>query len=128
MCFWQAQLVSHAQQMGMDDSGTKNDLVERLLPTLSIETVAQPSVQANGRQVALLACTTSKPSFVSMICLTILCTLSHVLKVVSNVQEEVLRLKAEVAELDSKLIAVTLALTEATTAREDERYPSTAQL
>lgn len=50
------------------------------------------------------------------------------IKILSNVQEEVLRLKAEVAELDSKLIAVTLALTEATTAREDERYPSTAQL
>lgn len=59
----QAQLVSHAQQMGMDDSGTKNDLVERLLTTLSTETVAQPSVQAHGRQVALLACTTSKITF-----------------------------------------------------------------
>lgn len=58
--FWQAQLVSHAQQMGMDDSGTKTDLVERLLTTLSTETVPQPSVQAHGRQVALLACIPSK--------------------------------------------------------------------
>ena len=55
-CFRQAQLVSHAQQMGMDDSGTKNDLVERLLTTLSTEAVAQPFVQTNDRQVAPLAC------------------------------------------------------------------------
>ena len=56
ICFWQAQLVSHAQQMGMDDSGTKNDLVERLLNRLSTGAVAEPFVQANDRQVAPLAC------------------------------------------------------------------------
>ena len=54
--FWQAQLVSHAQQMGMDESGTKNDLVERLLVTLSTEAVAQPVVPANDTQVSPLAC------------------------------------------------------------------------
>lgn len=66
-----------------------------------------------------------------MICLATLCnslTCDRLESNVCSVQEEVLRLKAEVAELDSKLIAVTLALTEATTAREDERYPLTAQL
>lgn len=44
--------------MGMDDSGTKNDLVDRLLTctTLSTEAVAQPFVQAHDRQVAPLAC------------------------------------------------------------------------
>ena len=46
--------------MGMDDSGTKNDLVDRLLITLSTEAVAQPMVQANDRQVAPLACNICK--------------------------------------------------------------------
>lgn len=68
-----------------------------------------------------------------MICLTTVCSSltrdrssSYVRSV--HVQEEVLKLQTEVAELDSKLIAVTLALTEATTARVDERYPLIAQL
>lgn len=42
------------------------------------------------------------------------------------VQEEVHKLQAEVAELDFKLVTVTQALTETTTAREDERYPALA--
>lgn len=46
--------------MGMDDSGTKNDLVDRLLITLSTEAVAQPTVQANDRQVAPLTCNICK--------------------------------------------------------------------
>lgn len=43
-----------------------------------------------------------------------------------SVQDEVHKLKAEVAELDSKLIVVTQALTEATAAREEERSAKTA--
>ena len=42
--------------------------------------------------------------------------------VLLSVQEEIHKLQAEVSELDCKLSAVTQALTEATTAREDERY------
>lgn len=80
-----AQLVSHAQQLGIDDSGTKNTLVERLLATFSTAAAPHPSVPARGRK------------------------------------EEVQKLQAEVAELDSKLIVVTQALTEATAAREEER-------
>ncbi|KAL3141525.1 hypothetical protein ABBQ32_004774 [Trebouxia sp. C0010 RCD-2024] len=80
-----AQLVSHAQQLGIDDSGTKNTLVERLLATFSTAAAPQPCVPTRGRK------------------------------------EEVQKLQAEVAELDSKLIVVTQTLIEATAAREEER-------
>ena len=50
----QAQLVEYAQSMGVDDSGTKAALTDRLLTALS--KAAQPAVQTDARKVFHITC------------------------------------------------------------------------
>ncbi len=70
--YLQAQLVSHAQQMGVEDSGTKHVLVDRLHALVSTDLAAQSQV-ADGRQVTVSQLL--KTAAINLSCVTARCDL-----------------------------------------------------